>query len=72
MSHTKLFPVITGTGRIQIVKMELMPPYKNFRSLVDLITPYAQRELGKVIERGVHIYNIAYYTSKSGIWLVIS
>ena len=36
-----------------------------------IITPHAQRERGKVIGHGVHIY-IAYYTSKNGIRLVIS
>ena len=38
-----------------------------------VITPHAQRERGKVIGRGVRIlYIISYFTSKSGIWLVIS
>ena len=38
-----------------------------------IVTPHAQRERSKVIGCGVHIYiYIAYYMSKSGIWLVIS
>ena len=44
--------------------------------LILLITPHTQREWGKVTDVGIYIMYmyiyIAYYTSKSGIWLVIS
>ena len=51
---------------ISVHNIELAPTYKQLQDLI-IFTPHAQRERGKVIGRGVHIYIYIYVCGRKKI-----